>query len=241
METAGEGRDGEESEGEYPNLAQVLYIRYFITFRKKSMLVLALLDSGNKVNTIYSIFARELRLSIRTTDVGVQKIDGTMLDTFGMVVAAFSVMDKANWVRFFEKTFWVANVSPEVVLEIFFLTLSGVDVDFWGRELWWRPYTIQKDLPTTRRVKLMGKKEFAAAAFDLESETFVVYIASLSFDASPSFSPLNIHPSRRPQVSGLITKRFLQRSPPSIRTLRTYSLRIWRPSSSSILELTIML
>ena len=62
-------------------------------------------------------------------DVGVQKIDGTTLDTYEIVVVAFLVMDKANQVRFFEKTFLVANVSPEVVLDMPFLTLSGVDVN----------------------------------------------------------------------------------------------------------------
>ena len=42
-------------------------------------------------------------------NIRAQKIDGTTLDTDGMVVAAFSVTDKANRVRFFEKTFLVAN------------------------------------------------------------------------------------------------------------------------------------
>ena len=53
-----------------------------------------------------------------------------------MIVAAFSVVDKANQVRFFEKTFLVANVSPEVVFGMPFLTLSGKDIDFLGQELW---------------------------------------------------------------------------------------------------------
>ena len=47
-----------------------------------------------------------------------------------MVVAAFSMTNKANWVKFFEKTFLVANVNLKVVFEILFLTLSNVDVDF---------------------------------------------------------------------------------------------------------------
>ena len=47
-----------------------------------------------------------------------------------MVVAAFSVENKANEVRFFEETFLVANNSPKVVLEMPFLTLSGANVDF---------------------------------------------------------------------------------------------------------------
>ena len=67
--------------------------------------------------------------------------------------------DKANRVRFFEETFLVANVSPEVVFRILFLTLSGADVDFLNWEPWWRTYTTKEALPTTRCVELVGKKE----------------------------------------------------------------------------------
>ena len=54
----------------------------------------------------------------------------------------------------------------------------------------------------------MGKKEFAAAALDPEHETYVVYVASLSSTllASLGSTPLNVHPFRRPQISGLIAK-----------------------------------
>ena len=55
-----------------------------------------------------------------------------MLDTFGMVVTAFSLTDKVNQVRLFKEIFLVANVSLEVVLGMLFLTLSSTDVDFWG-------------------------------------------------------------------------------------------------------------
>ena len=68
-------------------------------------------------------------------DVEVQKIDGTILDTFEMVVAFFLVTEKANRIKFFAETFLVADISPEVVFEILFLTLSDADVDFLGREL----------------------------------------------------------------------------------------------------------
>ena len=174
------------------------------------MPVLALLDSGSEVNAIHPTFAQELGLPIRTTDIGAQKIDGTMLDTFGMMVVAFLVTDKANRVKFFKKTFLVANVSPEVVLGMPFLTLSGADVDFSGRELRWKTYTVEEALPTTRRVELVGKKEFAAAALDPEHETYVVHVGSVSSDASPSSSAsqleFDVHPSRRPQISGLIAE-----------------------------------
>ena len=121
-----------------------------------------------------------------------------------MVVAAFSVENKVNQVRFFEETFLVANVSPEIVFRMSFLTLSGANVDFLGRELRYRIYTTKKVLPTTRRIEVIGKKEFAAAALDLEYETYIVHIASLSSTLLITF--FDIHPFQEPQISGLIAE-----------------------------------
>ena len=208
IETAEASKDSEKGESEYRNLARVPCIRYPINFKRQPMS--ALLDSGSEVNAVHPAFAKELGLSIRPTDVGAQKIDGTKLETYEMVVAAFSMEDKANRVKFFKETFLVANVSLEVVFGMLFLTLSGANVDFLERELRWKPYTTKEALPTTRRIELMGKKEFAAAALDPEYETYVVYVESVSSDTSPSSSAsqleLDVHPSRRPQISGLIAE-----------------------------------
>ena len=54
----------------------------------------------------------------------------------------------------------------------------------------------------------MGKKEFAAAALDLEYETLVIYIMSISavsFDSIPLIA--NIHLYRRPQIATLIIEK----------------------------------
>ena len=171
----------------------------------------ALIDSRSEINAIHLFFNKKLGLPIRLIDIGAQKMDGTTLDTHEMVVAAISVVDKANQVRFFEETFLVANVSPKVVFEIFFLILSGADVDFLGRKICWRTYTTKKVLLTTRRVELVGKKEFAAVAFNLEHETYVVFVASLSSIPLMSLGStlLNVHSSQRPQISGLIVEKAL--------------------------------
>ena len=97
--------------------------------------MLALLDLGSEVNVIHPVFIEKLGLVVRTINIGAQKIDGTTLETYEMVVVAFSVTDQADRIRFFEEIFLVANVSQDVVLEIAFLTLSGADVDFPKREL----------------------------------------------------------------------------------------------------------
>ena len=156
--------------------------------------VQALIGSGSEVNAIHPSFVKQLGPPIRPIDVGAQKIDGTTLDTHGMVVASFSVEDKANRVKFFEETFLVANVSPEGVLGMLFLTLSGTNVDFSVRELRWRTYTTKEVLPITKRVELVDKKEFAAEALNAEHETYVVHVASIN---STPLATLNVHPFRR--------------------------------------------
>ena len=123
-------------------LEQVTCIQYPIAFlggvtQDGSALgpVSALLDSGSEVNTMHPTFAERLGLVAWITNVGAQKIDGTTLETYGMVIAAFSITDQANKVRFFEEIFLVANVSPDMVLRMPFLTLSSVDINFPKKEL----------------------------------------------------------------------------------------------------------
>ena len=67
---------------------------------------------------------------MQTINVGAQKINSTALETYGIMLAVFSVTDLANKIMFFEKTFLVANVSPDMVLRMPFLTLNDADVNF---------------------------------------------------------------------------------------------------------------
>lgn len=72
VETVKTTKDYKDSEGgEYlgTNLTQIPYIWYLITFQNKSVLVL--FDLNREVNIIYPIFAQELGLPIRITDIRV--------------------------------------------------------------------------------------------------------------------------------------------------------------------------
>ena len=51
------GKDGAEGKSEYPNLAQVLCIRYPITFQKKSLSMLALFNLGSEITIVYPTLA----------------------------------------------------------------------------------------------------------------------------------------------------------------------------------------
>ncbi len=115
-----------------------------------------------------------------------------------MVVSTFSVSDKDGKERFFEKNFLVADVSPDIVLGMLFLTMSNADVDFQARDLQWRSYTTGEVLPTTRQVEPFEKKEFTTAALDSEHEAFVVHVATLSVNSGDE-----VHPSKRTQIAHL--------------------------------------
>ncbi len=170
-------------------------IRYPVTFKDQTE---ALLDLESEVNAMSQVFAQQLGLKIRKTNVGAQKIDGTTLETYRMVVSTFSVSDKDGRERFFEESFPLANVKPEVVLGMPFLTISNADVDFQARDLQWRSYTIGDVFPTIKRVELIRKKEFAAAALDPKHEAFVVHVADHSVDSGDE-----VHPSKKAQIAHL--------------------------------------
>ena len=108
-------------------LERVPCIWYPVTFKNQTE---ALLDSKSEVNAISQAFAYQLGLTFWKTNVGVQKIDGITLETYGMVVFIFFVSDKDGKERFFEESFLLANVKLEIVLEMPFLTMSNADVDF---------------------------------------------------------------------------------------------------------------
>ena len=75
-------------------------------------------------------FAFQLNLKIRKTNVKAQKIDGTTLETYKMVVSTFCVLDKYGKERFFEKSFLLADVNLGVIFGMLFLTISNINIDF---------------------------------------------------------------------------------------------------------------
>ncbi len=52
-----------------------------------------------------------------------------------MVVSTFSVSDNDGKERFFEESFLLADVRPDIVLGMPFLTISNTDVNFQARNL----------------------------------------------------------------------------------------------------------
>ena len=115
-----------------------------------------------------------------------------------MVLASFQVEDKLERARFFQESFLLIDTSVKVMLGMPFLTFSNANIQFAEKELTWKSYTAAETLPTTKRVKLIDKKEFAKAALDVESETFVVHVSALK----APLSQMTIYSSRAAQIIG---------------------------------------
>ena len=136
-----------------------------------------MLDSGSEVNTMSLAYIEKLGLKTQKTNVRAQKIDGSALKTFGIVIADFQVEDKSNRPRFFQEIFLVADNKFEVVLGMLFLKISNANMAFGEGTLTWKSYTTNKALLTTKQVHLINPKEFVIAALDADSKTFVMHVA----------------------------------------------------------------
>lgn len=77
----------------------VPYIYYSAWFKNNK--VWALIDSGSEVNVMIPTYIAKLDLKIWRTNVKAQKIDGSTLKTFGIVLATFQVEDKQGQVWYF--------------------------------------------------------------------------------------------------------------------------------------------
>ena len=93
------------------------------------------LDLSSRFNAMHPAFAKKLGLIVQSLNIGAQKINDTTFKTYEMVIAAFSVIDQSDRVKFFEETFFIANVNPDVIYDIIFLTLSNADINFLKKKL----------------------------------------------------------------------------------------------------------
>ena len=92
--------DGDEE------VAMVPCISYLVWFQKDQgqegqEQVKALLDSGSEVNIMSPAYAERLGLKTWKTNVKAQKIDGSALEIFAMVIANFQLEDKGGRPKFF--------------------------------------------------------------------------------------------------------------------------------------------
>lgn len=74
-------------------------------------------------------FTAKLGFCTLETDIGVWKIDESVLRTYNiMIITGFSIQDRLGKIRNFEKNFLLANISMDVILEMLFLALCNTNI-----------------------------------------------------------------------------------------------------------------
>ena len=94
-----------------------------------------MIDSSSKINAMTPAYVSKLGLQARNTNVGAQKIDGSIFQMFGIVLVDFQVEDKLKKAQFFQETFLLADIGTEVVLDMLFFSFSNADVQFVEKKL----------------------------------------------------------------------------------------------------------
>lgn len=107
-------------------LERASYIQYLIWFKKNE--ILALLDLGSKVNAITLVFVSKPGLKVRYTNVGGQKIDGSILKTFKIALTSFYIVNKLGRARFFQRILLLANISIKMVSDMLFFNFSNANI-----------------------------------------------------------------------------------------------------------------
>ena len=101
-------------------------------------------------------YAKRLGLKTWKTNIEAQKIDSSVLEIFGMVIADFQIENKGGRLKFFQETFLMANIKFEMILGMAFLKFSNVDVLFGEQTFMLKFYTNIEALPTTKQVQLIN-------------------------------------------------------------------------------------
>lgn len=81
------------------------------------------------------VYAFKLGFWVHRINVEAKKIDDSTLKMIRIVLASFELEKKLGKSTFFHKTFLLADISVEVVLMMFFLTFSNVELLFSEQEL----------------------------------------------------------------------------------------------------------
>ncbi len=123
-----------------------------------------------------------------------------------MMVSTFSILNKNNRERVFEKSFLLAEFKLDIILKIPFLTISNANIDFQVQNLQQKSYTTRNVLSTTRLIELIEKKKFVITALNPKHEAFVIYITAFKVDLDDK-----MHPLKRAQIAYLkANKAFIE-------------------------------
>lgn len=94
-----------------------------------------MINFDSKINIMTPIHIRKLGFQMQKTNIRIQKIDRSTLETYERVIISFQVQNKLKNARFLLETFLIVDIIMEVIFKIIFLTFSKVKINFAKRKL----------------------------------------------------------------------------------------------------------
>lgn len=70
-------------------LKYIIYIYFSVWFKKDITEVQTLINSGSEVNTMVPVYTKKLGLRMQKTNIEALKINGSILETYSIVIAGF--------------------------------------------------------------------------------------------------------------------------------------------------------
>lgn len=119
-----------------------------------------------------------------------------------MMLTSFQFKNILGKFQYFNKILLLVNTSVEVILSMFFLIFSNVDILFAKKQLIWRSYRFVKMLIITKHIEIISLKEFTTVVPDLGKKNFVIYIAYLRLSLV-----ILIYQAQKAQITFLLAKK----------------------------------
>ena len=71
---------------------------------------------------------KKLDLKICKINIGSQKIDGSILETFEILITNFQLKNKASKTRLFQKTFFIGYIKFNMISEMLSLKINNANM-----------------------------------------------------------------------------------------------------------------
>lgn len=100
------------------------YIYELIQFQQDKKLVKVMYNNSSKINVMNLDFSKKIGFFIQNIKIEVQKTNDFTFKTFEIMIAKFQIKDMISRPRFFQEIFLIAYIKIEMMLRIYFLTIS---------------------------------------------------------------------------------------------------------------------
>lgn len=106
------------------------------------------------------------------------------ISTQAMVITSFEIIDNRTDIRYFKKTFFIANIPQHVVLGMHFLKLRDLNVSCTVYTLRWGQWYVETALMTTNLVIIINPEDFIHQVLEKSSLVFIYHVITWK-DFSP--------------------------------------------------------